>query len=110
VICSSELAGYKRSVLYSRLPAQFVSLLFAAQLRRGETMGLAVTAAMSLTNVLLFMEIIPSGSTSCAENLSLEIPKPSQLYTTWKRSTLLRMMSAARILSRVRHRIGHDFL
>ena len=52
-----ELAEYKRSVLYSRLPAQFFSLIFDAQASRGEITGLASSAAKRLIKVLLFMAI-----------------------------------------------------
>src|SRR6266478_878713 len=53
--CSSEFAVYRRSVLYSRLPAQFLSLTLAVQVRRGETAGLAITAEKNLIKVLLFI-------------------------------------------------------
>jgi len=35
--CSTELAGYKLSVLYSKLPAQFVSLDAGSRAKSGET-------------------------------------------------------------------------
>ena len=50
----SEPAGYNCSVLYSKLPAQFVSLPPVAQVNRGESKGLASMAEESLINVLLF--------------------------------------------------------
>src|ERR1700730_1427406 len=42
--CSSELAEYKRSVLYFRLPAQFCRLFFDAQANTGEITGPANSA------------------------------------------------------------------
>jgi len=42
-------------VLYSRLPAQFVSLFFEAQANRVETIGLAIIPTRNLIKVLLFM-------------------------------------------------------
>src|SRR6267378_3277350 len=64
--CSSELAGYRRSVLYSRLPAQFFSLSGAAQVSRGGRAGAAISAEKSLRNDRLFMAgyagVLPTGS------------------------------------------------
>src|SRR2546426_6829972 len=51
--CSRELAEYRRSVPYSRLPAQFLSLSPDAQARRGETTGAAISAEESLMKVRL---------------------------------------------------------
>jgi len=53
--CSSELAEYKRLVLYSRLPAQFFSLSLDANPNKGEITGLANIAAKSLIKDRLFM-------------------------------------------------------
>src|SRR5437763_13578412 len=55
---SSELAEYKRSVLYSRLPAQFDSLSFVARAKRGEITGLAIIAEKNLIKVLLFITMV----------------------------------------------------
>jgi hypothetical protein len=49
------LAEYKRSVPYSRLPAQFANLSFVARAKRGEITGLAIIAEKSLIKVLLFI-------------------------------------------------------
>ncbi len=53
--CWREAAGYRLSVPYSMLPAQFVSLLPEVQANRGEIMGFASNAAKRLIRVLLFM-------------------------------------------------------
>ena len=53
--CSTEFAEYKRSVPYSRLPAQFVSLSSGIAASSGEMIGLAIIAEESLINVLLFI-------------------------------------------------------
>src|ERR1700730_17820486 len=53
--CSSDLAEYTRSVLYSKFPAQFVSLSPDTQANRGAMTGLAAIAEQSLIKVLLFM-------------------------------------------------------
>src|ERR1700730_6769238 len=53
--CSSELAEYKRSVPYSKFPAQFFSLSPDIQANRGEMTGLAAIAEESLIKVLLFI-------------------------------------------------------
>src|SRR5438309_10549373 len=76
--CSSELAEYKRSVPYSRLPAQFFSLLLDAQANRGEMTGLAIIAAKSLIKVLLFTAIAVSTLGTGIPLLWLR--KPRQLY------------------------------
>src|ERR1700680_4581417 len=52
---SCDLAAYKRSVLYSRLPAQFVSLSVPAQAKRRRKEGLAIVAEESLMKVRLFI-------------------------------------------------------
>src|SRR6266571_8715210 len=52
---SSEWAGYRRSVPYSRLPAQFFGFSPDAQARRGETTGAATSAEESLRKARLFM-------------------------------------------------------
>ncbi len=69
-------------MLYSRLPAQFVNLFLAAQLTRGDTMRLAATAPISLTNVLLFKGGIHSASTSLAGHFPPDLLNPPQLYTS----------------------------
>src|SRR5207244_9021579 len=79
--CSSELAEYKRSVLYSRLPAQFFSLSFAAQAKRGEITGLAISAEKSLIKVLLFIAIVQAVSTFAIGISSSLASKARQLYT-----------------------------
>src|ERR1700730_181801 len=53
--CSSDSAEYKRSVPYSRLPAQFFSFSSCVAAINGERIGLAAIAEVSLINVLLFM-------------------------------------------------------
>src|SRR5580704_3133244 len=53
--CSSDSAEYKRSVPYSRLPAQFFSFSSGIAAINGERIGLAAIAEESLINVLLFM-------------------------------------------------------
>src|SRR5579863_243542 len=53
--CCTEFAEYKRSVLYSRLPAQFFKRSAPAQLSIGNTTWLEATAASNLTKVLLSM-------------------------------------------------------
>src|SRR5580704_6793479 len=53
--CSSDSAEYKRSVPYSRLPAQFFSFSSGIAAINGERIGLAAIAEVSLINVLLFM-------------------------------------------------------
>src|SRR6266478_4528348 len=52
---STELAGYRRSVLYSRLPAQFFSLSPRAQASRGESARAAIIAERTLRKDLLSM-------------------------------------------------------
>ena len=53
--CSSEFAECKSWVLYSKLPAQFLSLSSGIQAKRRETRGPATVADRSLIKVLLFM-------------------------------------------------------
>src|ERR1700730_5357233 len=53
--CSSELAEYMRSVLYSKFPAQFFSLSPAIQANRVGMTGLATIAEQSLMKVRLFI-------------------------------------------------------
>src|SRR5580700_5860088 len=53
--CSRDLAAYRRSVPYSRLPAQFVSFSVPAQAKMRRTEGLAIVAEESLIKVRLFM-------------------------------------------------------
>src|SRR6266581_4320504 len=53
---SSERAGWRRSVPYSRLPAQFLSFSPDAQAMRGETTGAATIAEESLRKARLFMD------------------------------------------------------
>src|SRR2546430_3018148 len=53
--CSSEFAEYRSSVLYSKLPAQFLSLSSGTQAKRRETTGPATVADRNVTMVLLFM-------------------------------------------------------
>src|ERR1700758_4966178 len=52
---SRELAEYRRSVPYSRLPDQFFSLSSGMAASSGEMIGVAIIAEESLINVLLFM-------------------------------------------------------
>src|SRR5580658_3263025 len=52
--CSWDLAAWRFSVLYSRLPAQLVSLSGAAQAKRRETVGMAIVAEESFRKVRLF--------------------------------------------------------
>src|SRR5277367_2859327 len=54
-ISSRDLAVWTLSVLYSRLPAQLVSLSGLAQERRRETAGVAIVAEESFRKVRLFM-------------------------------------------------------
>jgi len=61
------LAEYKRSVLYSRLPAQLFILLFDAQADKGEITGLAANEVMSLMKVLLFKVEARAESASASE-------------------------------------------
>src|SRR4029077_8370799 len=53
--CSREVAGYRFCVLYSRLPAQFVSFSPDAQESKGAIRGLANSAGKSFIKVLFFM-------------------------------------------------------
>src|SRR5271156_4100417 len=53
--CSNEMAAERRSVLYSRLPAQLVSLSGAAQAERWEIAEVAMVAEESFRKVRLFM-------------------------------------------------------
>src|SRR5467141_28097 len=78
---SSELAESKRSVLYSRLPAQFFSLSCVAQANSGEIAGLAITAEKSLIKVLLFIALAQAESTLTAGISSSLASKTRQLYT-----------------------------
>src|SRR5437016_12137376 len=78
---SSELAEYKRSVLYSRLPAQFDSLSFVARAKRGEITGLAIIAEKSLIKVLLFIAIVQAVSAFAIGTSSSLASKARQLYT-----------------------------
>src|SRR5205814_3430647 len=77
---SSELAEYKRSVLYSRLPAQFDSLSFVARAKRGETTGLAIIAEKSLIKVLLFIAMVQARSTLATGISATLASKARQLY------------------------------
>src|SRR5580704_9988051 len=72
--CSVVFAEYKRSVPYSRLPAQFVSLSPGIAASSGVTIGLAIIAEESLINVLLFM-IFPSSALDERRVLSLASPR-----------------------------------
>src|SRR6266851_3423481 len=78
---SSELAEYKRSVPYSRLPAQFDSLSFVARAKRGEITGLAISAEKSLIKVLLFIATFQAESTLTTGIPSTLTSKARQLYT-----------------------------
>src|ERR1700730_2989525 len=53
--CSTELAGYKFSVLYSKLPAQFVTLEAGSRAKSGDTTGPAIIAERILIKLLLSM-------------------------------------------------------
>jgi len=53
--CSTVVAGYKFSVLYSRLPAQFVSFESGNLASNGETMGPATRVERNLMKFLLSM-------------------------------------------------------
>src|ERR1035438_1129603 len=53
--CSTEFAGYRRCVPYSRLPDQFVNFSSGIAASSGEMIGLATIAEESLINVRLFM-------------------------------------------------------
>jgi hypothetical protein len=53
--CSTELAMYKLSVPYSKLPAQFCSSVSASRAKSGDTTGPAMIAESSLIKLLLFM-------------------------------------------------------
>ena len=77
---SSELAEYKRSVLYSRLPAQFDSLSFVARAKRGEITGLVIIAEKSLIKVLLFIAMVQARSTLAPGISSTLASKARQLY------------------------------
>src|SRR5438445_5462218 len=77
--CWSEAAEYRLSVLYSRLPAQFFSLLPDAQADRGEMTGFVINAAKRLIKVLLFTGIAQTVSTLATEFALLR--KRHLLYT-----------------------------
>src|SRR6266436_8113085 len=71
--CSSELAEYRLSVLYSRLPAQFFNLspdILSPdiQANRGETTGAASITEESLIKVLLFMARVKCWSARVRSN------------------------------------------
>ena len=53
--CSTELAVNKLSVLYSKLPAQFFSLISGSRAKSGDMAGPATIAESSLIKLLLFM-------------------------------------------------------
>src|SRR5207248_8660993 len=52
---STELAVYKFSVPYSKLPAQFFNLMSGSSFISGETNGAAAVPEKSLIKILLFM-------------------------------------------------------
>src|SRR5579864_2825748 len=52
---STEVAGWRRSVLYSRLPAQLLGLPSHAQLVTGDSTRAVITADIILRNDRLFM-------------------------------------------------------
>src|SRR6266404_65348 len=58
-------AASRFSVLYSMLPAQFLSLSLEAQARSGETTGPAVKAETALRNVRLSMMILRGHESGC---------------------------------------------
>src|SRR5215469_3353375 len=71
VICSSELAEYICSVLYSTFSAQFFSLLPSAQLSTGDRTGVAINREESSTKVRLFTESIILARNLWTGNLAL---------------------------------------
>src|ERR1700737_2112721 len=52
--CSMELAAYRLSVLYSKLPAQFLSLVSGNAAKSREAAGAATVAESSLMKFRLF--------------------------------------------------------
>src|SRR5207245_6306269 len=85
----SELVKYKRAGPYSRLHAQFFSLLLDAQANRGEMTGLAIIAAKSLIKVLLFTAIAVSTlGTGIASSLASKTPAIVRLTLSFRRSRI----------------------
>ncbi len=79
--CWRELAGYRLSVLYLMLPAQFVSLPPAALPNSGEIMGLASNSAQRSIKVLLFIAVFQAVSTWRAECTLFRLPKNDAYLT-----------------------------
>src|SRR5271154_1415091 len=59
--CCSELVGYRRSVPYSILPAQFLSLSAVAHANAREAEGTASAAVRSFMKALLFIARVLGG-------------------------------------------------
>lgn len=78
-----EYLDTTRSVLYSRLPAQFFGLSLDAQGKRGEIAGLAIIAEKSLIKVLLFM-VLAQAVSALANGISSSLAsRARQLYTNF---------------------------